>query len=74
MGIAPVHNINDFFHCLQVKRGGEMTGGVVSTTPYLTVHLLSVILTESARVVTVTIGTVVARQVIALFLVVRYMT
>ena len=51
-----------------------MTGGVVSTTPYLTVHLLSVILTESARVVTVTIGTVVARQVIVLFLAVRYMT
>ena len=50
-----------------------MTGGVVSTTPYLTVHLLSVILTESARVVTVTIGTVETSLVIVLFLVVRYM-
>ena len=58
----------------QERRGGEMTGGVVSTTPYLTVHLLSVILTESARVVTVTIGTVVTRQLIVVFLAVRYMT
>ena len=51
-----------------------MTGGVVSTTPYLTVHLLSVILTEITRVVTVTIGSVETRQVIVLFLAVHYWT
>ena len=34
-----------------VHRSGDTTGGVVVTSPYLTVHLVSVILTEINRVV-----------------------
>ena len=42
-----------------------MTRGVVVTTPYLTVTLLSVILTESTRVVMTVGGSVVTQHSIA---------
>ena len=42
----------------EVHRSGDMTGSVVVTTPYLTVHLLSVIPTEKHRVVLGTNGVV----------------
>ena len=40
----------------EVRRSGDMTGGVVENTPCLTVHLLSVIPTEKNRVVLGTNG------------------
>ena len=38
----------------EVHLSGDLTGGVVETTPYLTVHLVNVILTGTNRVVVVT--------------------
>ena len=45
----------------EVHRCGDMTGGVVVTTPYLTVHPLSVILTGKYRVV-MSMESVAARE------------
>ena len=61
-----VFNISDHlvYHCLQVRRGGEMTGGVVESTLYQTVHDQGVILVGGDLVV-VTRGGVVTQQIIA---------
>ena len=48
---------------MQEQAGGtDLTGCVVQTTPYLTVHLVSVILTEIDRVVVIFGGEIVVTQ------------
>ena len=54
------------YDCLQVRRGGEMTGGVVVITSYQTVQLQSVILMVGHLVVVALPGgRVVTQQSIA---------
>ena len=51
----------------EVHRSGDMTGGVDITTPYLTVHLLSVILTGINRAVVVVVrmeGVVILQNIV----------
>ena len=51
----------------EVHRSGDTTGSVVVGTPYLTVHLVSVILTEINRVaIVIDMEDVVTLQIIVL--------
>ena len=54
---------------LMVHKSGGMTGSVVVTTPYLTVHRLSVILTGNTRVAVYCLDVVVTQQIIVIVLI-----